>query len=266
MARRHEGGAGNSSKLPLDAEKERNLARHLGTTRLLLSLTATLLLSCAPAQESSRLPLFDTRHVDGAIAYFSAPTEDGLLEIAETAAARHLLEHSAVTGYYPPGATSLDITRDLLGGPVEPTDISRVEELLAGIEAMPEGQRSCLAEAANHLPEEFHFAEPLHVTWGYDIGVSMNGSASINLAHPRFAADPEEVWYYCTHEMHHAGLTTFQPFPIAIPQIQTTAQMATSICVKDLAGNIRVVAQGANEYIACIPKRRSFARMRHVEE
>ena len=169
--------------------------------------------------------MFDTEHVAGAIAYLSAPSEAQLQRVADTAAARHLRKHSAVTGYYPAGATTLDITRDLLSKPVEPGEISRVKGLLAEIRSAPGRQRACLADALRYLPEGFRFAEPLHLTWGYDIGVSMDGSASINLAHPRFAADPGEIWFYCTHEMHHAGLTAFQPFPRAVSEIRTAGQM-----------------------------------------
>ena len=192
---------------------------------LLLSLTPVLLLSCASREDRKRLPLFDTEHVEGALSYLSAPSDEKLHRIAETAAARHLVKHSAVTGYYPADATESDITLDLLDQPTEPSVIARVGELLAGIRAEPDRQRACLADASEHLPEGFRFPEPLYVTWGYDIGVSMDGSASINLAHPRFATDPEEIWFYCTHEMHHAGLTTVQPFPLAISEIRTTIEM-----------------------------------------
>jgi hypothetical protein len=197
----------------------------LRTAYLLLSLTAVLLLSCGRRADREQLPLFDTAHVEGALSYLSAPSDEKLRRIAETAAARHLVKHSAVTGYYPADATASDITLDLLDQPTEPSVIESVTELLADIRAEPDRQRACLADASEHLPEGFRFPEPLYVTWGYDIGVSMDGSASINLAHPRFATDPEEVWFYCTHEMHHAGLTSLQPFPIAISEIRTTTEM-----------------------------------------
>jgi hypothetical protein len=197
----------------------------LRTAYLLLSLTAVLPLSCLPREDRELLPVFDTEHVEGALSYLSAPSDEKLQRIAETAAARHLLKHSAVTGYYPADATASDITLDLLDQPTQPSVIDGVRELLAEIRADPDRQRACLADASEHLPEGFRFPEPLYVTWGYDIGVSMDGSASINLAHPRFATDPEEIWFYCTHEMHHAGLTSLQPFPSAISEIRTTTEM-----------------------------------------
>ena len=218
------------------------------TTCLLLSLTVALLLSCAPQRDGGVQPLFDTAHVEAGIAYLSEPSEGGLHRIADTDAARHLLKHSAVTGYYPSTATAMDISRDLLSKPAEPSEISRVEELLAAIKAAPDHQRACLADAAKYLPIGFRFAEPLYVTWGYDIGVSMDGSASINLAHPRFSTDPEEIWFYCTHEMHHAGLTSFQPFPIAIPEIQTADQMLVFIRYATMLEGMAVhAARGSRE-------------------
>ncbi|MEJ2085700.1 MAG: hypothetical protein P8Y44_08470 [Acidobacteriota bacterium] len=190
---------------------------------------ALLVLLCSCSGDRANLPQFDTAHVERAIAYLSEPSQERLQRVAETAAARHLLKHSAVTGYYAPDATALDITRSLLSRPVEASEIARVETLLAETEAAPERQRACLRDAARYLPEGFAFAEPLYVTWGYDIGVSMNGSASINLAHPRFAADPDEIWFYCVHEMHHAGLTSLQPYPQAISEIRTAAEMLAFI-------------------------------------
>ncbi len=197
-------------------------------------LFSAILLSCAPPGDESKVSeptpqLFDTAHVEAALAYFAAPDEAHLLQIAETPAARHLLKHSAVTGYYDADATALDISRDLVAKAPSPEKLAAVRELLGRINRTPEGQQGCQADAAKHLPEDFRHAAPLYVTWGYDIGVSMNGSASVNLAHSRFAANPDELWFCCTHEMHHAGLTAYHPFPMVIADISATADMLAFI-------------------------------------
>ncbi len=178
------------------------------------------------AQPNSALPRFNTEHVEGALAYFSAPEGAKLREIASTQAAQHLLKHSAMTGYYTETATSLDITQELIGGEIPDSEaINGVKTLLVAIAAVPDRQRSCTESAAEYLPDGFRFIEPLYLTWGYDIGVSMNGTASVNLAHRRFATQPDEVWFYCTHEMHHAGVTSYHPFPMRIASIATASQM-----------------------------------------
>jgi len=211
-----------------------------------------LLLACSCDGDGANLPQFDTTHVEQAIVYLSEPSQERLRRVADTAAARHLLKHSAVTGYYAPDATALDITRSLLSRPVEAGEIAGVETLLAEIEAAPERQRACLRDAARYLPDGFIFAEPLYVTWGYDIGVSMNGSASINLAHPRFAADPDEIWFYCVHEMHHAGLTSLQLYPQAISEIRTAAEMLAFI-------RYSTMLEGMAVHAAREPRRREGA-------
>lgn len=222
------------------------------TVRALISLTALLVLACSCGGKGADLPQFDTAHVEQSIGYFSDPSEERLQRVAETAATRHLLKHSAVTGYYSPDATALDITRSLLNGPVAAAEIATVETLLAELEAAPERQRACLRDAARYLPDGFTFTEPLYVTWGYDIGVSMNGSASINLAHSRFAADSDEIWFYCVHEMHHAGLTSLQPYPQVISEIGTAAEMLAFI-------RYSTMLEGMAVHAAREPRRRESA-------
>ncbi len=185
-----------------------------------------ILSSCdAPGIEPDSPPFFDTAHVEAAIAYFHEPSDAGLQRIAGTKATQHLLKHSAVTGYFPPTVSALELASNLTNARPDLEEIARVESLLETIKAAQERQQDCIADATDYLPEGHRFVEPLYITWGYDIGASMNGSASLNLAHPRFAAEPEEIWLYCTHEMHHAGLTSYRAFPFAIAEIRTARQM-----------------------------------------
>ena len=157
-----------------------------------------------------------------------------------------------------------------MSGTADHREVERVEKLLASINATPDRQRACLADALKHLPTDFRFTDPLYVTWGYDIGVSMNGTASINLAHPRFATDTEEIWFYCTHEMHDAGLTSFQPFPTRIAEIQTAGQMLAFIRYATMLEGMAVHAargprkkasalQNDSDYVALIDPARMTA-------
>ncbi len=59
-----------------------------------------------------------------------------------------------------------------------------------------------------YLPEDFKFRDPTHLffTLGYDLGVAFAGNASINLAHPHYLNNLQEIKYYAIHELHHAGV------------------------------------------------------------
>ena len=198
-----------------------------GKNVLVLAFAASVLGSGLSAGGSGAVPPppFDTSHVRAAVAYYGAPSDEALQRIADTAATQHLLKHSAVTGYYPADTTAAELSRQLVGDAAEEDEIERVVALLEIVEATRGRQLACQTDALRHLPVGFRFTDPLYVTWGYDIGVSMNGSASINLTHPRFGVDAQEIWFYCTHEMHHAGFTYFHPFPTKIAEIRTTREM-----------------------------------------
>lgn len=167
---------------------------------------------------------FDFAHIDLSMAYFGAPSDGMIEEISQTAAAAHLKRHSDRTGYFPKDATAQDITRALLTEVPSEEKIQAVlalKESVAGNSAM---QEACMATAAAFLPDGATPANPLHITWGYDIGVAMDAHASLNLTHPHFLADPQEVWFYCTHEAHHSGLMQVHPMPL-ISDIDTVAEL-----------------------------------------
>ena len=176
-------------------------------------------------------PAFDFAHAKAAIDYLREPGDDALAALAATAAAWHLKRHSDHTGYYAPDASALEISRDLVEndahGAVPRMD--QVRNLMRNVEQNTEMQEFCLRQARETLPPGFEFAHPLYVTWGYDIGVSMAGSSSLNIAHPRFTGHPGEVWFYCIHEMHHAGVMTFHAWPGRLSDIKTTDQMLVFI-------------------------------------
>jgi len=196
------------------------------TTRSGVVLVAALVALVTGQSGSAEVPAeFDFEHVEKALAYFASAEEQFLERIAESRATEHLLTHSQRTGYYPPGTSGFDLTKTLLGSPgPEGGRLERVEALVSYVRANSERQASCLQEAKKYLPDRFEFAGPLFVTWGYDIGVAMDGSASLNLAHDQFLEDESEVWFYCIHEMHHAGVTGQHPM-VKISEIATTKQL-----------------------------------------
>lgn len=195
-------------------------------TRLAILLTALLVGLVSGPLSSTEVPArFDFEHLETTLAYFAEPDEQTLVKIAENRATAHLLAHSERTGYYPPGTTGLELTRILLDNPgAEGGRPAKVKALVGYVRANPERQTACLDEAKKYLPDQFDFSHPLFVTWGYDIGVAMDGSASLNLAHDHFLEDENEVWFYCIHEMHHAGATSHHPM-VKISEIATTRQL-----------------------------------------
>lgn len=170
------------------------------------------------------MQMFDFSHIDLALQYFETPSENAIDEIAATDAALHLKNHSDRTGYYALDVTAEDITRDLLKNPPSDQTREEIRALVAYTKENPERQRACLEEAEKYLPEEAALKHPLYITWGYDIGVAMDDRASLNLTHPHFLADPEEIWFYCTHEGHHVGLMQLHPM-LQISAIDTTREL-----------------------------------------
>ena len=192
--------------------------------RLLVACGACLIgheLHAAAANAPER---FDSTHVDLAIRYFENPSDALIERVSESDAARHLKRHSDRTGYYPADATARDITLDLLAESPSPEALQAVRELTAYVKANPERQQACLATASNYLPKQAQPAHPPHLTWGYDIGVAMDAHASLNVAHPHFLADRDEIWFYCIHEVHHSGLMQVHPMP-RVADIDTVLEL-----------------------------------------
>jgi hypothetical protein len=168
---------------------------------------------------------FGFAQVESALRYFATGDEQDLRSMAESRATAHLLAHSERTGYYPAGTSALDLSRDLVKHP-EPEEwrLAKVESLVGYVKARGERQVKCMGEAKKYLPDSVRLTDPLHLTWGYDIGVAIDGSASLNLAHDHFLEDPEEVWFFCIHEMHHAGVMSLHSM-VEIGGITTTKQL-----------------------------------------
>ena len=135
---------------------------------------------------------------------------------------KHLKRHSDRTGYYPLEASELDIAGEMLQGQAQHLD--GVRTLLGRVRRDHRGMDLCLSEASAYLPEDFSFTGKVFFTFGYDIGVAMDRNASLNLAHPRFRKDPDEVWYYCIHEVHHTGVMHYHPMP-RLGDVTTTSQL-----------------------------------------
>jgi len=181
-------------------------------TRLVLSVLG-MLAFCGAGLAAQLSPVFDYGHVRQAIRYLEDPSPENLELLAQTEAMLHLKRHSDRTGYYPPGASHLDIAADLVSDPEARDSVEAVRSLLFRVVLDRRGQQMCLSEAVEYGPPGAEIDGKVFFTWGYDIGVAVWRNASLNLAHHRFREDPSEVWYYCIHELHHTLVMKDHPMP-----------------------------------------------------
>ena len=197
---------------------------------LKLVLIALFGLAALPMQGLASGQQFDFQHVRAALEYFEDPSPAGIAGVAFTDAADHLARHAAKTNYYPRGTSRFAISQDLLANPPDEQMLSTVKAMMTKYTSDLPRQARCFSEARAMLPESLNALDTsLYVTWGYDIGVAIDGTASLNMTHPKFVQDPNEFWYYCVHELHHAGVMTLHPFPFNIDEISNTAELTALV-------------------------------------
>ncbi len=173
--------------------------------------------------------LFNFDHVRAAMDYFEVPNERRLADVAFTDASEHLRSNSGMTAYYPAGTSAYDIAEDLLKKIPEPDFIVEIAERMTQVKSDIPSQEMCFSEAKAYLPDGIRFRAPMYITWGYDIGVSMDGTSSLNITHPIFGEDLSEIWFYCIQEMHQAGLIALNPWPFSMREISTTLELQAQI-------------------------------------
>lgn len=167
-------------------------------------------------------PVFDFTFVESALAYFETGDEAILADIVDSPAARHLSAHASRISPVGHVRSIRDIVEELLHPRIEKKrSVTSVQQLLFIVKQDTTRQEECLTEALTYLPDGTVILGKLYFTFGYDIGVAVSGNASLNLAHDHFLQNPEEVWYYCIHELHHAGFQTFHDLP-KLSSLETT--------------------------------------------
>jgi hypothetical protein len=165
-----------------------------------------------------------------ALRFLETGEEALLSRIAATPGAAHIAAHAALSSGdgNAPGAPEL-VERLLTAEPMTRVDLQGIRERLKRMEEDGDSRQRAWREAAAYLPPGALTEATLFLTVGYDIGVTAGGNASLNLAHPHFAENPAELWFYCVHELHHAGFQGYCPMP-NLSDVRTT---------HDLAGLIR---------------------------
>ena len=159
-----------------------------------------------------------------AVEFLQTHDEAILAKIAETDAAKHLLNHAIHCNYNVPKQSELALVTHLLG-------VSNAQDILSGfirnVEYAKENIADCpdiLGTVANFLPKDFDFSCSLYFTFGYDIGVAHRSNCSLNLAHPHFLNRPSELKYYAVHVLHHAGFMSLKAAPSL--NVKTREEMA----------------------------------------
>ncbi len=185
-------------------------------------LTSPLLISDETKVRPDQRFNFD--HVRKSLLYFSNPTESNLRKVAATDATIHLLRHGRITGRLTPKTTAMSLTRVLLEDSGKDELVEEVTQQVHIFRRDKASAAQCLREAEAYLPQSLPADGKLFFTWGFDIGVASGKDASINLAHKKFQSNPEEVWFYCIHELHHTGVMQHHPMPM-LSDVNTTTEL-----------------------------------------
>ena len=166
--------------------------------------------------------VFDFTFVDAALQYLDTGDEAVLVGIVEGPAAKHLAAHASLVSLAGQERSTREIVEELLHPRLEKAEYAQeVRQLLLTVRQDTVRQATCLSEVLAYLPEGSLIRGKLYFTYGYDIGVVVSGNASLNLAHAHFLQDPDEVWFYCVHELHHVGFMAFHDMP-KIADLATT--------------------------------------------
>lgn len=182
----------------------------------------------------NRQNVFDFTFVESALTYLATGDEAILADIADGPAAEHLAAHATRVSMDGRVRSPQEIVNSLLKPRVgDNRTPDSVQRLVAMVRQDAARRNECLAGALAYLPDGSPIRGKLFLTYGYDIGVAVSGNASLNLAHEHFLRNPEEVWYYCVHELHHAGFQTFHDLP----------KISTLETVQDLIGLIEYSTQ-----------------------
>ena len=150
--------------------------------------------------------VYDFTFANLAIAYLETNEYEYLHKIAALDAANHILKHARHFGYNVPQESRLELVTYLL------LPIEEKKEKLSGFKKNLDFAIKNVVEddfaqmiALQFLPEKFCFSSSIFFTFGYDIGVAYANNCSLNLAHPLFMENRNELKYYAVHELHHAG-------------------------------------------------------------
>ncbi len=182
-------------------------------------------------------PRLDTTFAHLAIEFLETGDGELLQRIARTPAACFLEAHSRRVSRSGDGPDAGELVVQLLtSSTMSDVDQEGIRIRLSLMQTESEAYLRCWNESAAYLPSGALSGAVLYLTVGYDIGVAMDGQASLNLAHQHFASNPGELLFYAIHELHHVGFQKYNPLPI-MTDIRTTSDLANLIrCLTAMEG------------------------------
>jgi len=173
---------------------------------------------------------YDFTFAELAIKYLETEDSTYLFEMANLKATEHIFKHANQYKYNVPRKSKLSLVKYLLTPIEEKRNIlvefkRNLEYAKRKIAIIDFPQQAC----QNYLPHGFEYTGNLFFTFGYDLGVVFDNNASLNLAHPNYLKDMNEIRYYALHELHHAGFFDVKDKPMPSLDILNFKEMAEFI-------------------------------------
>jgi len=191
---------GGAMEIDTISKNGRNLKSHTSrvnlktTSQLFLLCVCAIFFSCSSPQTQSSLT-YDFSFAELAIKYFETGKSEYLHEISDLDAANHIFNHASNFGGY--DGSKLELVTSLL------SPIDKQMELLPQFKRNLNFAKENIAQTGvveeitlRFLPEGFTFSGSLFFTFGYDIGVAFGENSSLNLAHPIFLNNMDEMKYW----------------------------------------------------------------------
>ncbi|MCL2683352.1 MAG: hypothetical protein FWE63_07740 [Bacteroidales bacterium] len=167
-----------------------------------------LLAQTAPISERlipQKNVVYDFSFAELALDYLNTKDPVYLQKIAELKATEHLFNHSKHFGNNVPNDSKIELVTYLLSSMNNPETLDHFKRNLNYAKKNIAETDVAQQVALQYLPKDFSFSSSLFFTFGYDLGVAYGKNASLNLAHPYFLKNMNELKYYAIHELHHAG-------------------------------------------------------------
>lgn len=196
--------------MPLDRHLQKFIA-FLKTSDLLMPLSVKI----------------DTSFIVPLIQYHSEPSKELLIEITKHAAAIKTHNHAvrfqntrkSIGSFWKEIITQLSKNKNL---------INYVKGGLTHLHNETNRFNDLLTDLWGHFPKGTNQRSILYAVLGYDIGFVSEGTAIINLSHPEYNKNPDEILFRSMHELHHVVYTAYNPI-FDLNQVHRTNQLCDVI-------------------------------------
>jgi hypothetical protein len=188
-----------------------------------VSSLASLVLADSPLAEQELT--FDGSFAKLALQYETKPDLALLTQIAASPAVAHIIRHAQNFDYDVPKDSPEKLVAYLLKPANNQAErIETCRQSLAYFTGPMLADPGWVNDTLRYLPADFRFHGTLFLTFGYDIGVAIGPTASLNCTHPHFQGHPRELLYYSIHELHHTAFMQYHP-PPRLADLKTCADL-----------------------------------------